>query len=72
MMVFEYMVYEYDGIEIHNDLLMKKTRNKGKKIKTYEFGWGECYLILNQTIQIPNRLRSSEEDLEWHILCFYK
>ena len=35
----EYM--EYEDVDVPNGLLMKKTRNKGKKIKTNEFGWAK-------------------------------
>ena len=38
----EYM--EYEDVDVPNGLLMKKTRNKGKKIKTNEFGWGKMLL----------------------------
>ena len=35
---------EYEDVDVPNGLLMKKTRNKGKKIKTNEFGWGKTLL----------------------------
>ena len=35
---------EYEDVDVPNGLLKKKTRNKGKKIKTNEFGWGKILL----------------------------